>query len=127
MNTQSMQKTVVAVLVAVLSLGSAGFASAQRHDNDRNARPERRDNDRNERGDRYDRRENMRRGAGPNHDMYVAAACRRNTATTTTSSAIGAAHHLRQPPRGYHWVQSGSDYLLVAVATGLIASAILNN
>jgi len=30
-------------------------------------------------------------------------------------------HHLRQPPRGYHWVQAGGDYLLVAVATGIIA------
>jgi Ni/Co efflux regulator RcnB len=29
-------------------------------------------------------------------------------------------HRLRPPPRGYHWVQSGSDYLLVAVATGVI-------
>jgi Ni/Co efflux regulator RcnB len=35
-------------------------------------------------------------------------------------------HHLRQPPRGYHWVQSGSDYLLVAIATGIIADLLLN-
>jgi Ni/Co efflux regulator RcnB len=30
-------------------------------------------------------------------------------------------HRLNAPPRGYQWVQSGSDYLLVAVATGIIA------
>ena len=36
-------------------------------------------------------------------------------------------HRLRQPPRGYHWVQQGSDYLLVAVATGVIADLILNH
>ena len=35
-------------------------------------------------------------------------------------------HHLYAPPRGYHWVQSGGDYLLVAVATGIIASILLN-
>jgi Ni/Co efflux regulator RcnB len=29
-------------------------------------------------------------------------------------------HRLSAPPRGYQWVQSGSDYLLVAVATGII-------
>ncbi len=32
-------------------------------------------------------------------------------------------HHLRQPPRGYHWVRSdNNDYLLVAITTGVIAS-----
>jgi Ni/Co efflux regulator RcnB len=35
-------------------------------------------------------------------------------------------HHLYAPPRGYQWVQSGGDYLLVAVATGIIASILLN-
>lgn len=35
-------------------------------------------------------------------------------------------HHLRRPPRGYHWVQAGPDYLLVAIATGVIASILLN-
>lgn len=33
--------------------------------------------------------------------------------------------HLRQPPRGYHWVRSDNgDYLMVAITTGLIASII---
>ena len=35
-------------------------------------------------------------------------------------------HRLSAPPRGYHWIQNGSDYLLVAIATGLISSMILN-
>jgi Ni/Co efflux regulator RcnB len=31
-------------------------------------------------------------------------------------------YHLRQPPRGYAWVRSDNDqYLLIALATGLIA------
>lgn len=29
-------------------------------------------------------------------------------------------YRLRQPPRGYHWVRANNDYLLVAVATGII-------
>lgn len=34
---------------------------------------------------------------------------------------------LRAPPRGYHWVRNdGGDYLLAAVAGGLIAQVILN-
>jgi hypothetical protein len=35
------------------------------------------------------------------------------------------AHHLRAPPRGYEWRQSGNQYVLAAVATGAIASIIL--
>lgn len=36
-------------------------------------------------------------------------------------------HHLAAPPRGYHWVQVGNDYVLAAIATGLITQLILNN
>jgi Ni/Co efflux regulator RcnB len=36
-------------------------------------------------------------------------------------------HHLSQPPRGYHWVQSGGDYILVAITTGLILQLLLNH
>jgi Ni/Co efflux regulator RcnB len=36
-------------------------------------------------------------------------------------------HRLSAPPRGYYWVQDGSDYLLVAITTGIIASILLNH
>jgi len=29
-------------------------------------------------------------------------------------------YRLRQPPRGYHWVRENNDFLLVAIATGVI-------
>ncbi len=35
-------------------------------------------------------------------------------------------HKLRRPPRGYEWRESNGQYILAAVATGLIASIILN-
>ncbi len=35
-------------------------------------------------------------------------------------------HRLSAPPRGYHWVQVGPDYVLAAVATGIIANLILS-
>jgi Ni/Co efflux regulator RcnB len=35
--------------------------------------------------------------------------------------------HLREPPRGYHWVRSGDDYVLAAIATGVIADILLNH
>jgi Ni/Co efflux regulator RcnB len=36
-------------------------------------------------------------------------------------------HHLKAPPRGHQWVQVGADYVLVAVATGLIAHILLSH
>jgi Ni/Co efflux regulator RcnB len=35
------------------------------------------------------------------------------------------AHRLAPPPRGYQWVQVGDDYVLVALATGIIAQLLL--
>jgi len=36
------------------------------------------------------------------------------------------ARHLSPPPRGYHWVQTGGDYVLVAIATGVILQLLLH-
>lgn len=33
---------------------------------------------------------------------------------------------LRAPPRGYYWYRSGNDYILAAIATGLIFDVIAN-
>ncbi len=35
-------------------------------------------------------------------------------------------HRLPAPPRGHQWVQVGADYVLIAIATGIIAQIILN-
>ena len=35
-------------------------------------------------------------------------------------------HRLYRPPSGYHWVQAGDDYVLVAIATGIIAALALS-
>lgn len=67
------------------------------------------------------------RGAGPDHnyhrgDRLPAQYRHRNYVVDDWRG-----HGLSAPPRGYQWVQSGSDYLLVAVATGIIAQLLLNN
>jgi Ni/Co efflux regulator RcnB len=105
-------KTVVAAIVAV-SLSTAGAAFAQGF-----TAP-----DRNDRG----HNEQEQRGAGPNHsyhkgDHLPAAEHRRQ-------DVVGdwRGHNLSAPPRGYHWVQSGSDFVLVAIATGIISQLLLNN
>jgi len=33
---------------------------------------------------------------------------------------------LNAPPRGQQWVQVGSDYVLIAIATGIIAQLVLS-
>ena len=33
-------------------------------------------------------------------------------------------HHLHEPPSGYEWVQSGNQFVMIAVTTGIIASII---
>jgi Ni/Co efflux regulator RcnB len=37
------------------------------------------------------------------------------------------AHRLRQPPGGYQWVEVDGQYVMVAIATGLIADALFGN
>ncbi len=35
-------------------------------------------------------------------------------------------YHLKAPPRGYRWVQSGNDAVLIGITSGLVASVIAN-
>ncbi len=37
------------------------------------------------------------------------------------------ARHLREPPRGHRWLNIDGDYVLTAVATGVITAIILNH
>jgi Ni/Co efflux regulator RcnB len=67
------------------------------------------------------------RGAGPNHayrrgDRLPAAEHKKEYEVTDWRS-----RHLREPPAGHHWVRSGDDYVLAAVATGVIADIVLNH
>jgi Ni/Co efflux regulator RcnB len=36
-------------------------------------------------------------------------------------------YRLRPPPPGYRWVQNGGQFVLIAVASGVIADVILNS
>jgi len=35
------------------------------------------------------------------------------------------AHRLTQPPAGHQWVQAGSDYALVSIATGVVTEVLV--
>ena len=66
------------------------------------------------------------RGAGPDHRWQRGMRVPPQYRSYTYVVNDWRGHRLSAPPRGYQWIQNGSDYLLVAIATGLISSMILN-
>lgn len=66
------------------------------------------------------------RGAGPDHRWYRGDRLPPMYRSHHYVVNNWRVHHLSPPPRGYHWVQYGADYLLVAIATGVIAQIILS-
>jgi Ni/Co efflux regulator RcnB len=101
-----------------------------RRDNDR--RDDHRDNDRRNDFRGNDHRDNRGpmahyRGAGPRHDLQRGHRLPSQYRNRQYVVNDWRGHRLSAPPRGYQWVQTGSDYVLVAAATGLIAQILLNN
>ena len=105
------------------------YRQDQREDR-RDMREERREDRREDRRDaREERRDERRaaRGAGPRHDLYRGGRLPANYHHRQYVVDNWRSHRLSAPPRGYHWVQVGNDYVLAAVATGIIASILLGN
>jgi Ni/Co efflux regulator RcnB len=141
------RKAVVSVItVMLLTVGEYSFAESRgmdrndRGDNDQSQRvgqqgrrgsegrgPDRREMRR--RDHRDDRRDEFRdaRGAGPNHDFHRGGRLPMEYRDRYYVVEDWRGHHLSAPPRGYHWVQTGADYVLVAVATGVILQILLGN
>lgn len=130
-------RDVVSVLLAI-SLTTSGFAVAQghgdRHDRgrdepshgqqDRRGEPDRRDDQ--GRAHQDGRRDDWR-GAGPDHSFRRGDRLPNQYRHSSYVVDDWRGHHLSAPPRGYHWVQTGGDYVLVAIATGVILQLLLNN
>jgi Ni/Co efflux regulator RcnB len=148
------KKIIVSALVAAL-VGSGIPAYAQQHDyrNDRDSgwqqqqrdresrqmdrRGDNRDSGWQDRGERHGdgARSGWGRtsefnsgyhGAGPNHDLRRGQRLPSHYRTHQYVVDNYRSHRLSAPPRGYHWVQAGADYVLVAAATGIIAQIMLN-
>ena len=148
------KKTVISVIVA-MTLASSGLAFGQgnsshndrgnkgddrgRHEQSQRAGPPDRHDDRrpdyrdNHRPDRYDNRarynpdNHNNRGAGPNNSWHRGDRIPVQYRSHQYVVDDWRGYHLSAPPRGYHWVQSGGDYLLVAIATGVILQLLINN
>ena len=67
------------------------------------------------------------RGAGPGHAFYRGDRLPNDYRARQYVVDDWRGHGLRSPPRGYHWVQTGGDYVLVAITTGVILELLLNH
>lgn len=109
----------------------------ERRDDRRDNRAERREDRRNDRFDRRhdrrdardDRRDNRRyhhynaRSPEFRRGRYIPPEFRHRQYVVVNHRS----HRLSAPPRGHQWVQVGTDYVMIAVATGLIAHIVLNH
>ena len=95
-----------------------------RQDQRNNGRYDQRNNGRHDqRNDRHD----VQRGAGPDHKWVRGSRVPQQYRGYNYVVNDWRGHRLSAPPRGYQWIQNGNDYLLVAIATGVIASLVLGN
>jgi Ni/Co efflux regulator RcnB len=125
------RRVILSAAVAVV-LAMPGFALAQGYgDQGNRERDNRTDhNDRDNRADHNDRdnhADHNERGAGPRHAYHRGDRLPREEHRQQYVVNDWRARHLRQPPKGEHWVRSGDDYVLAAIATGVIADIVLNN
>lgn len=68
-----------------------------------------------------------RQGAGPQHNWVRGSRLPPQYRGYQYVITDWRGHGLSRPPRGHHWVQYGGDYLLVAIATGVIVQLILSH
>lgn len=69
----------------------------------------------------------MARGAGPDHQFHKGQRLPAEWRHRQHVVSDWRTHQLTPPPRGQQWVQVGADFVLVAIATGVITSLILNH
>lgn len=134
-----MKNTKIAAAVLAVTLGFATLASAQPRGDDRRGDdrrggpqqgqqwnrggPDRGGPDRGRPG--FDRRDGH--GAGPDHGFYRGDRLPSQYRSRQYVVDDWRGHRLSAPPRGQQWVQVGGDYVLAAIATGVITSLILNH
>jgi len=127
------------ILVLLLSMGNIAFAKSIRH-RDHTHRghgehtlrsgkfaPRTYQNHRHHHDPpRYNQRNWHWRGVGPNHSFYRGDRlpekyCHRRYVIGNWYDY----HHLSAPPLGYHWVRCSSDFILIAITTGIILEILL--
>ncbi len=120
-------KRLVTLIASAAFLASTGAALAQpgRDDHNNNSPQHRSDNDHNN-GPSMSMHPGMTMTMhGPSHPDWKKGGHIGHDDWGRGSRIDYRTHHLKAPPRGYEWRQVDNNYVLAAVATGLIASVIL--
>lgn len=122
-----MKKFIIAALAASVAASPVLAAPWNDGQDSRGRYEQRNDNrgqyDRNDRYDRHDRKDRYDRMGyrswkkGQRFDSRYA----RNYRVIDSNR-----YHLRHAPRGYRWVQSGNDAVMIGITTGLIAMVLAN-
>lgn len=100
------------LVVSALALSISGIPLiAQDHHDDQSNRDHQSDRDHDQ---HYVHHKDWRRGSHISHDDW-----------NRGSQVDWHSHHLRQPPHGYDWREVDGNYVLAAVATGVIASVVI--
>ena len=107
-------KTLAGILlVAAVAAPAISMAQDDHHDDRRTEQ-------------RHDDQRHDERGAGPDHNWHKGDRIPATYRDKRYEVSDWKAHNLHQPPSGYHWVNVNGDYVLAAVATGVIADMLLN-
>lgn len=133
-----MKSKIIISSIMVMTMAASSLAFAQGYDrrNDRDQQQMQRGGPGGGPGDRHDNRghNNNRhddrrdgRGAGPNHNFYKGDRLSGEYRNRQYVVNDWRSHRLNAPPRGYQWVQTGGDYVLVAIASGIIAQILLGH
>ncbi|MDP3869218.1 RcnB family protein [Phenylobacterium sp.] len=139
-----MKRAIAAALALSLLGGTAAMAQPAQYQRDYQGQyqqgyndgryDDRRDNRYEDRRDnRYDDHRDDRRGYGQQQRHYSGQAWRRGQRLPSQyrSSAYYVNDYgrygLRAPPRGHRWVRANNDYVLAAIATGLIVQVLANS
>jgi Ni/Co efflux regulator RcnB len=122
-STMNRLKSLSGLLVAAAFVLPVAALAQDRHDDHHDNQPSQEHHD--DRRDAPAAHDERARGAGPDHNWHkgdrVPATYRNKRYEVTDWKA----RHLRQPPRGYHWVNVNGDFVLAAIATGVIADLFL--
>lgn len=123
-----MKRLLLAALLAALCLSSsAAFAYDDDHDHDRRGYHHH-DHDDDDDGHRHHRHHGKHKGWKKHRDYHRGE--RIEVVYLEPRYYVEDYHHyqLRQPPRGHRWVRTDDGrFILVAVATGIIADILLHH
>lgn len=114
---RAIRKTLILATMSTVLCSGLAFAQDDHHDQDRRNQEHHDQQDHHEQQDQHDhyvRHNEWRRGGHIDRGDWDRG-----------RPADWHARHLRRPPRGYEWREVDGNYVLAAIASGVIASVVI--